>query len=371
MEQNSPHINKCLIPLSWLYGLVVYVRKKLFDWGVLKHEKFDIPVISIGNITVGGTGKTPHVEYLVRLLKNSFNVAVLSRGYKRKTKGFVLATNSATYKDLGDEPYQIKEKFFDITVAVDEDRRRGIEKLLSMKDSPDVILLDDAYQHLYVKPSLSILLTDYNRPMHKDRLLPAGRLRENADNIDRANIVIVTKCPSELKPIDMRIIRHDLNIYPYQTLIFTTVKYGNLVSMFGQTDLFSKEEQPLEMIRDRNVLLLTGIASPEPILEELKNYTDSVRSVNYPDHHDFTSDDIRNIEEKYKELNDPHAITIVTEKDAVRLMHREDLSDKLKRSLYYLPIEISFLNKEDKIIFNKKVYSHVRKNSRNSEFSQE
>jgi len=370
MKKLPPYINKWLIPLSWLYGFVVFIRKKLFDLKILKREEYDIPVICVGNLTVGGTGKTPHIEYLIRLLKDRYTIAVLSRGYKRETKGFVLATNNTTYKEIGDESFQIKNKFPDIIVAVDEDRRRGIKKLQDMRNKPDVILLDDAYQHLYVKPSYSILLSDYNRPIYEDALLPAGRLREKFHNMDRANIIIVTKCPDELKPIDIRIIAHDMNAFPYQTVLFTTIEYENLISMFNQTDLFSTEEEPLDMIRNKKVLLITGIAAPKTIQDEIARYTSDIETLNFPDHHDFTPDDIKRMEDAYCELNDNSAVTIVTEKDAVRLMNRTDLSDKLRRSLYYLPIKIKFLNTEERNIFNEKILRHVRKISRNSKLHQ-
>lgn len=371
MKKYPSYINKWLIPFSWLYGLVIYIRRKLFDFKILKRKEYDIPVICIGNLTVGGTGKTPHTEYLIRLLKDCYSVAVLSRGYKRKTKGFVLATNNTTYKDIGDEPFQIKNKFPDIIVAVDEDRIRGIKKLMEMKQSPDIILLDDAYQHLYVKPSLSILLSDYNRPIYEDMLLPAGRLRENFHQMERAGIIIITKCPVDLKPIDIRIISHGLNAYPYQTVLFTTIEYENLISIFRQTDLFSTEEESLETIRNKKVLLVTGIASPKTIMDEIGKYTSDIELLEFPDHHDFSSTDIKKIEEAYKHLNDNAAITIVTEKDAVRLKNRTDLSEKLKQSLYYLPIKITFLNKEDKAVFNEKILRHVRKISRNGKLYKE
>ena len=366
MKKYSQDINKWLLPFAWIYGFVVFIRKKMFDIGILKREEYNVPVICVGNLTVGGTGKTPHIEYLIRLLKNRYRIAVLSRGYKRETKGFVLATNTTTYKEIGDESYQIMNKFPEIIVAVDEDRRRGIKNLLELKDKPDVILLDDAFQHLYVKPSYSILLTDYNRPIYSDALLPAGRLREKMHNMERANIVIVTKCPKDLKPIDMRIIAHELDLFPYQALLFTTIEYGNLVTMFSQTDLFEKEEKSLDKIKGRKILLITGVATPKVIEKEIRNYTNDIKTINFPDHHNFTADNIKTIEQAYEALNDNHAITIVTEKDAVRLMNRLDLNEKLKKSLHYLPIKIVFLNNEDKMIFNEKICTHVRKNSRNS-----
>jgi tetraacyldisaccharide 4'-kinase len=368
MRRVDVYINKKLLPLSWLYGFVVFLRNKFFDWGLLR-EKFynNVHVISVGNLTVGGTGKTPHIEYLIEMLRPYFRVAMLSRGYKRTTKGFVLASPNSTYEDIGDEPLQIKHKFPDILVAVDEDRRHGIDKLLEIKDRPDIILLDDAYQHRYVKPSFSILLSSYERPIYEDRLLPAGRLREPLGNIERANIVIVTKTPKHLKPIDIRIIAHEFNVYPYQTLLFTTIDYGNLISVFSKQDLFSKKELPLVNLMHRKVLLITGVASPDAILEELEKYTDSIELQAYPDHHSFTPEDIQSIETAYKELNDETAVIVVTEKDAVRLIRRKGLSDVLKNSMYYLPIKVAFNSKEDKALFDKKINRHVRKDPRDLE----
>lgn len=361
MQQQPPKINKWLLPISWIYGFIVFIRKMFFKVGILKQESFGIPIICVGNIAVGGTGKTPHIEYLVRLLKKNYKIAVLSRGYKRKTSGFVLADENTTFKEIGDEPFQIKHKFPDITVAVDEKRARGIKKLLRMENKPDVILLDDAFQHLYVKPSLSIVLSDYNRPIYNDKLLPAGRLREPMHNIDKASVVIITKCPEDLKPIDMRIISHDMNIYPYQTLLFSTIQYDNLISLFG------KQERDRNFITNKKILLVTGIASPKTIVKEINNYTQQVEMLTYPDHHNFTTDDLAEIEQAYSKLNDSDAITIITEKDAARLIeYKEILSDQFKKSIYYLPIKATFVTEEDKEIFDKKINRHVRKNSRNS-----
>ena len=229
MEDN-PKINKWLLPASWLYGAVIKVRNKLFDSGILEERGYPIPIISIGNITVGGTGKTPHTEYLIRLLSKQWHVAVLSRGYKRKSEGFQLATKDTPMSVLGDEPHQIKQKFPNIYVAVDADRRHGIEQLMKETVAPglDVILMDDAFQHRYVKPGLNILLVDHNRLLCDDALLPAGRLREPESSKERANIVIVTKCPKDMSPMDYRILTKKMDLYRYQQLYFTTLNYGNL-----------------------------------------------------------------------------------------------------------------------------------------------
>ena len=206
MYGKSVKINHWLIPVSWLYGLGVEIRNKLFDWGILPAEEFDIPVISVGNLAVGGTGKTPHIEYLIELLGHKYHIAVLRRGYKRKSRGFILADDKSTAREIGDEPYQIKRKYPNITVAVDANRRRGIKQLKKQIPDIDVILLDDAFQHRYVTPLSSIVLTDYNRALHLDKLLPAGRLRESRHELSRANMVIVTKCPIDMKPIEYNII---------------------------------------------------------------------------------------------------------------------------------------------------------------------
>lgn len=259
MEGDFIKINKKLLPLSWLYGLGVKFRNTLFDIGVLKSRDFQIPIISVGNITVGGTGKTPHVEYLVRLLKDQFHVAVLSRGYKRKSKGFVLASTKTTMPEIGDEPYQMKQKFPKVTVAVDKNRCQGIDLLADNDKHLDVILLDDAFQHRYVKPGINILLVDYHRLIIYDKLLPAGRLREPMTGKNRADIVIVTKCPTTLKPMEYRVITRAMNLYPYQHLYFTTLEYDELRPMFPQTP----KKMTMSQLADKNVLLLSGIASPE------------------------------------------------------------------------------------------------------------
>lgn len=216
MEDNTVRIHKWLLPLSWCYGLVVRLRNHFFEVGILKSRTFDTPVISVGNITVGGTGKTPHVEYLVRLLSDQMKVAVLSRGYKRKSRGFVLATKESTANDIGDEPCQIKRKFPHVYVAVDANRCEGIERLTTDKLTKDTeaIILDDAYQHRYVKAGVNILLIDYNRLIIHDKLLPAGRLREPKSGKNRADIVIVTKCPDGLLPVDFLVLTKALDLYP-------------------------------------------------------------------------------------------------------------------------------------------------------------
>ncbi len=361
MEGDFIKINRWLLPLSWIYGMLVDFRNKLFEIGVLKSRSFDVPMISVGNITVGGTGKTPHVEYLVRLLKDKFNVAVLSRGYKRKSRGFVLADADSTVADIGDEPYQMKKKYPKVTVAVDKNRCHGVDILIGnevVKDI-DVVLLDDAFQHRYVNPGVNILLVDYHRLIIYDTLLPAGRLREPLSGKNRADIVIVTKCPKELKPMNFRVITKAMNLYPYQQLFFTTLDYDAL------QPIFCGEERTLETLgREEHVLLLTGIASPKQMIIDLKPFTDNIHPLTFSDHHAFTPDDVEKINNAFEQLPEPKII-ITTEKDATRIFGLAGLSDNVRHNIYVLPVRIRFmLDQED--TFNEKIIGYVRKNSRNS-----
>ena len=271
MEGDFIKINEWLLPLSWLYGLGVRFRNALFEMGILKQRSYSLPVISVGNITVGGAGKTPHVEYLVRLLHGMARVAVLSRGYKRKSRGYVLANDRSRMEDIGDEPYQMKQKFDNIYVAVDKKRTEGIARLTHDEETKDVdvILLDDAFQHRYVKPGINILLVDYHRLIISDKLLPAGRLREPLEGKRRADVVIITKCPPDLKPMEIRVLTKAMGLYPYQDLYFTTLQYQPLKPYYNISDKQSGKALTLDDIHGYNVLLLTGIASPKQILTDL------------------------------------------------------------------------------------------------------
>ena len=364
MEGDFIKLNKKLLPLSWVYGLGVGFRNLLFEMGILKEHTYQTPIISVGNITVGGTGKTPHVEYLVRLLKGHLHVAVLSRGYKRKSRGFLVATPETPLRDLGDEPYQMKQKYPEIDVAVDAKRTRGIGRLISgtcTKKEVDAILLDDAYQHRYVKPGLNILLVDYHRLIIYDKLLPAGRLREPVKGKDRADIVIITKCPTTLNPMEFRVLTKQMNLYPYQQLFFTTIKYEPLRRLFPERPDYP---EGLDALAGKNILLLTGIASPKQIYYDLKSYTSNITPLRYGDHHNFKKKDIKKINEAFEALPSPKLI-ITTEKDAVRLRDVETLSPEARRSLYVLPISIQFMLQGEES-FNEKILGYVRKNSRNS-----
>ena len=350
-------INRWLLPLSWLYGVAVSLRNELFALGILKERSFSIPVISVGNITVGGSGKTPHVEYLIRLLQDYIKVGVLSRGYKRKSHGYVLADDNSTMRDLGDEPYQIKQKFHDIYVAVDKNRCNGITRLTHDKatSSVGVILLDDAFQHRYVKPGLNILLVDYHRLIIYDRLLPAGRLREPLNGKQRADIVIITKCPRDLKPMEFRILTKAMDLFPYQQLFFTTIDYGTPQALFSDKTT---------SLNKYNVLLVTGIASPEQMENDMKHKCRSLTSLAFEDHHLFNTKDEQRINNAFERLPSPKII-ITTEKDSTRLVNLNGLTTEVRDAIFVLPIKVKFMLNQGEL-FNNKIISYVRKNSRNS-----
>ena len=365
MEGDLIRINEWLRPVAWLYGIGVRIRNWLFDVNIMKSKSYDIPIIAVGNITVGGTGKTPHTEYLIRLLQERFQVAVLSRGYKRKSKGFVLAQAETPMQAIGDEPFQMRLKFPQIYVAVDKDRRHGIEQLCVLRVAPgtEVILLVYSFQHRYVKTGLSILLVDYHRLICDDALLPAGRLREPQSGKDRAGIVIVTKCPADINPIGFRVIKKALKLYPFQSLYFSTLKYGNLTSLSGGNTL------PLNSLRNhRKVLLLTGIASPEQMKMDLEHYGADITPMPFGDHHFFTPADVARINETFAAMP-AGSLIVTTEKDAARLKNLSGLSEGTKKALYVLPIEIEILRNQQQT-FNQSIINYVLKNPRNSNLAE-
>lgn len=375
-------IKLLLLPISWVYGIIIFFRNLLFDAGFIKSESYDIPVITVGNITVGGTGKTPHTEYLVRLLSENYRVAVLSRGYQRKTKGFLLADTDSGVADLGDESYQMKRKFPSLLVAVDEKRRRGISKLSEKgaTQETDVIILDDAYQHRHVKPAISILLIDYNRLINEDFLLPAGNLREPASQSKRANILIVTKCPSELKPIELRILINKFDLYPQQTIYCSTIVYGKLKKLTNSNNLLETEDSPLvlksekdtiaglstlEDVKNNNipVLIVAGIAAPETFVRHIQIYCPKAHTMLFPDHHEFGKKDIIHINNQFEKIKQSKGIIITTEKDSMRMI-QNDLFKELAVFTYYPEITISFLDNQGQT-FNNKIIDYVRINKRN------
>lgn len=359
MDHNYTKFRRLLFPFSFFYRIGVNLRNAFYDWGIFKSFRYPIPVICIGNITVGGTGKTPHTEYLIELLQHDYKIAVISRGYRRKSKGFVLASNESLASEIGDEPFQIKQKYPNVIVAVDGNRRRAIDRLLNHPDislRPSIILLDDAFQHRSVTPTLSILLIDNNRMIYEDSLLPSGNLREPTHATSRANIVIVTKCPKKLKPIDYRVISKNLDLYPYQSLFFTGLEYGSLQPVFGTSE---GNEIPLDALGEYdNVLLFTGIASPDVLEKRLKRYSHNVTCLRFPDHHCFKRKDISSIERIFDRLEGNKKLIITTEKDAARLKERDDIRDDLKAFFYYVPVKIRFIQNKE-ALFEKKIRDHI------------
>ena len=352
-----------LYPFSLLYGFAVLIRNRLFDLNLLKSTEFDVPVISVGNITVGGTGKTPHIEYLVRLLQKDFEVATLSRGYKRKTRGFRRVDLDSTVAEAGDEPIQLKHKFTEITVSVCEKRVTGVNELVQdkTKNIPDVILLDDAFQHRRITPGVNILLIDYNRPLKDDLLLPAGRLRESKIQMRRANIIIFTKCPPEVTPIKQRILKKDVRLKPYQELFFTKLDYDRILPVFPKD-----ETEEITDIGEYSLLVVTGIASPQSMHKHLGSVSNDIKTRTFPDHYYFSSNDIDLIMNDFNEIKSKKKIIVTTEKDAFRFKDLPDINDAFKKVLYYLPVHVKFLDNEGKS-FNKKILNYVGENKSNRE----
>ncbi len=354
-------MNYLLLPFAIAYDAVTSIRNMMYDHGILASEAYDLPVICIGNLTVGGTGKTPHTEYLVRLLQaEGYRVAVLSKGYKRKTKGFVLATADSTAADIGDEPLQLALKFPGLVVAVDEDRRHGIQRLVTGSETGgiDVILLDDAFQHRRVTAGLNILLTDSGRLYTHDYLLPAGRLRENPRGGRRADIVVVTKLDQDINDFEAYRYYDTLDIQSNQDIYFTRYSYGDLYNRYNEISLAD--------LHNYNVLLVTGIANPKPMEQELSRYT-RFSVIRYADHHTFTRDDYITIQREYQALDtDKPRIVVTTEKDMTRLRPDGTIPDT---AIFALPIAVDVVhNEKDK--FNQQILDYVRTNSRNRTISQ-
>ncbi len=342
-------IRKILFPLSILYSAIASIRNYCFDKGIFKSYSFNLPVIVVGNLSIGGTGKTPQIEYLIRLLTFNYKVATLSRGYKRKSEGFILADANVNASVIGDEPFQFYSKFPNIQVAVDADRKNGIEQLLSNSNKPDVILLDDAYQHRRVKAGFYILLTSYNELYSDDFQLPTGNLRENRSGAKRANVIIVTKCPSDLSKQEQANIKNKLAILPNQTLFFSTIEFDEYVYSENGKQLVSE-------IQNVHKLLLAGIAKPQTFFAHLQSNKEEC--LIFSDHHQFTEKDLLEIKNKAN-----NKIIITTEKDFVRLK-----GSLPKESLYFLPIKTKFLLEEDN--FDKIITTYVESITRNGYFYQ-
>ena len=337
-------LRKLLFPFAILYGVITSIRNFLFDISVLKSYSFNLPIIAVGNLSVGGTGKTPQIEYLIRLLSEKYKIATLSRGYKRQSEGFILAQANSNARLLGDEPFQFFEKFPSIQVAVDADRKNGIEQLLSLPEKPEVILLDDAFQHRKVKAGFYILLTSYGDLYSDDCMLPTGNLRETRSGAKRADLIVVTKCPFDLSLDKQNDIRKRLKLSVNQQLYFTFIAYDTFV--YGE-----KQKVNINEIQSTVKVLVAGIAKPEPFFTYLKNTNDVCLS--FPDHHNFTEKDILEITKTAQ-----NNIIITTEKDYMRL--KGSLPNE---QLFYLPIKSAFISESQN--FDKTILNYVGTSSRN------
>lgn len=342
MATLDTYLKYALTPLSWLYGFGVYMRNKFFDWGILKEVSFGIPVVGVGNITVGGTGKTPHVEYILECLRYKRKIAVLSRGYKRKTRGFIVASAKSTPDSIGDEPLQIYEKFGGtVKVAVCESRVTGVRELIKQFPKLDLIVLDDSFQHRYIKPKVNIMLMDYTRPVYSDDILPLGRMRESKDAIYRADMVITTKCPSDISALDMRMVYKHLELLPYQKLYFSTFDYGGLIPVFP--DDCTERVRIDEITADDSVILLTGVANPRPFVNHFREYPFKKKILHFPDHHDFKKADLHKILTKFNDASGIRKFIITTEKDAMRISHNPYFPVELRPFIFYIPIGVRML----------------------------
>lgn len=345
-----------LLPFSLLYGLVTAFRNLLYDWKILKSTSFEVHTICVGNLAVGGTGKTPHVEYIIRLLKSDYRVATLSRGYKRKTSGFRLAEDISTSDDIGDEPLQYKSKFSDVVISVDGNRVNGVKQLLLLASPPQIIILDDAFQHRAINCELNIVVSEYQHLYLYDTMMPSGKLRESKSGIKRADVIIVSKIPEKVTAIELRNLLKDIKPLPHQRVFFSWLNYGELYSF----DRPSETIHTLNELFRYKVLIFSGIGNPSPMLTYLKEYAASAEHVDFPDHYNYTIKDLESIKEKFDRIEGGNKIIVTTEKDAMRLMKPDLIKFANQLYLYILPVEITFKDKNDE--FNEMILNYVRTN---------
>ncbi len=344
---------RLLLPFSWIYWIVTQHRNKMFDSGKKPSTSFDVPIISIGNITVGGTGKTPLTEYIISQLSEFSPIALLSRGYGRKTNGVIIADDNSTYQQIGDEPMQMKLKFPNLMVCVAEKRVDGANALLNSPNPPKIILLDDAFQHRHIKPGFSILVTDYHRPMWRDLVFPAGNLRESRKGISRADAVMVSKCPKNLSIKEAEYIKEKLKISSSQKLFFSTIEYEKPRPIKGENRFFSDELSKFE----NRLTAVAGIGNPKPFFTKAKDFSKSANTVKFKDHHNFTESDIEKIRTSSIDERGNKSLILTTEKDAVRLSSLPFLDDDLAERIWYIPISPKIMfDKEDEFNFMIKDY---------------
>lgn len=345
-----------LLPLALIYGIAVYFRNRLYDLGFIKAYSPQKHTICVGNLSVGGSGKTPHVDYLIRLLKNEYKVATLSRGYKRKTTGFIIADDKSTSADIGDEPLLYKTNHPDITVSVEGNRVKAVKKLTALEGSPDVILLDDAFQHRPIKCGLNILISEFDNLYFNDFLLPYGRLREGKGGAHRADIIIISKTPEKTTPVEIRNVVKDVKALPHQHVFFSYLKYGELYSI-------SNAEEKISTLNDLfryRLVVFTGIANAEPMITYLKEYSAGVSHLPFGDHHDFTETDINNIQKYYEGFEGGNKLLVTTEKDLMRLKQPGIWAIAERMNIFVLPVEVTFKDKTEE--FNEIILKYVRTN---------
>lgn len=331
-----------LLPCSKLYGAATYMRNKFFDWNLLKEVEFDVPTIAVGNIAVGGTGKTPLVEYIIEhCLNRGMRVASLSRGYRRKTSGFVMAGRHSTPSDIGDESFQVYNKFEGkVVVAVCEDRVSGIKELTRIDPKIDIIILDDAFQHRYVKPTISIVVSEYSRPIYEDSMLPYGRLREPRRGINRADMLVISKCPRQLTPWAFRDEINKYGLQPYQYMFFSRFAYLPLQPVFP--DMVSSVPYLDWLGQGDTLLVVAGIGNPKPFVKQIRAFGVKVKVDVFPDHHQYTKKDLEYILQRYDQMQGNRRFIVTTEKDAVRLTTNPYFPHELKAVTFFLPIKIEF-----------------------------
>ncbi|MBO7628602.1 MAG: tetraacyldisaccharide 4'-kinase [Bacteroidales bacterium] len=342
-----------LLPIAFFHHIILKIRHKLYDWHLLKSKKHDMPVICVGNLALGGTGKTPHVEYLANLLSETYRVCIVSRGYGRKTTGFQLANTTCKAETIGDEPMQYVSKFSDVMVAVDENRNRAIELMDTLDRPPEVYLLDDAFQHRSTQAGLNILLTTYDKPYSKDFLFPAGTLRDIKSAAKRADIIVVSKTPEQLDEVEKAEIIGQLSPLPQQKMFFSSMVYEPLKAINEAAVALDPEEA-------ESVLLFCGIAHPQALEEELKRHYRQVEVLKFADHHPYIEDDVKHILEKIGQLKGEKKIVVTTEKDLARFTNSPYLCQFDAVPLFVAPISVK-IDQEEK--FNEEILSYVRKNA--------
>jgi tetraacyldisaccharide 4'-kinase len=328
--------NPILILLSFFFNLITSIRNILFDYKIFKSKEYKIPTVSVGNLSVGGTGKSVLIDYLIKFFKNDFKVFVLSRGYKRKSKGIYHVNSESTVKQTGDEPLMLQNKNPGIDIILSESRRNGMEYIIGIDEGKSICLWDDAFQHRWVKPKVSILLTTFNNPFYKDNILPYGGLRENKKGCKRADIILVTKCPNNLDELIKKELIRKIN-FKSDSIFFCSISYGDKI-------ISDKKIISVQKLKDKKFTLVTGIADPDPLIEFLKSLNFDFKKINYPDHHFFKKEDINKIIELSQ-----NRIILTTEKDYVRL---NPLINKIP--VFYLPIKLNF-DKNDEIKFHNKI----------------